>query len=184
MIEDAINQTLARTIRTSVTVFLTLIVLFAINVGQRSLLEGLSFTLLVGVIVGTYSSIGIASPLLLFLPWFWTQVRAYRPRAWAATWPTRKPYGWVLVGVAVAAAVGATVVNGNVWFGIFWGLLMVPLLATAGFWLLWALAFSLGSGVAGALMVVPWSFRDDHEQLVAAAIESPTDGLKAAGSPA
>lgn len=167
-IDDAVNQTLARTIRTSLTVFLTLVVLFAVNVGQRSLLEGISFTLLAGTIVGAYSTIGIAAPLLLFLPWFWQQVRRFRPRLWAATWPARKPWGYALIGLAVLVTIAVAVMK-DVWLGVFWGLLMTPLLATLGLWLLWAVGFSAYALVAGAVMVVPWSFRDDPEAAAEAA---------------
>lgn len=63
----SINQTLARTILTSTTTLIVLIILFAINYGQRNVLEGFSFAMIVGVIVGTYSSIFVASPALLML---------------------------------------------------------------------------------------------------------------------
>ncbi len=63
----SINQTLARTILTSTTTILVLVILFAINYGQRNVLEGFSFAMIIGVIVGTYSSIFVASPALLML---------------------------------------------------------------------------------------------------------------------
>jgi len=63
----SINQTLARTILTSTTTLIVLIILFAINYGQRNVLEGFSFAMIIGVIVGTYSSIFVASPALLML---------------------------------------------------------------------------------------------------------------------
>jgi len=63
----SINQTLARTILTSLTTLLTLIVLFSLNYGQRNVLEGFSFSMIVGVVVGTYSSIFVASPMLILL---------------------------------------------------------------------------------------------------------------------
>ncbi len=56
----AINETLPRTIITSGTVFLTLIVLF---IGGGEVLRGFAFTMLVGVITGTYSSIFVASAI-------------------------------------------------------------------------------------------------------------------------
>jgi SecD/SecF fusion protein len=62
MINHAINQTLARTLLTSLTVLIVLVVLYIFGgAGMRPF----AFVLLVGVIVGTYSSIAIASPLLL-----------------------------------------------------------------------------------------------------------------------
>jgi preprotein translocase SecF subunit len=56
----AINETLPRTIITSGTVFLTLIVLF---IWGGEVLRGFAFTMLVGVITGTYSSIFVASAI-------------------------------------------------------------------------------------------------------------------------
>jgi preprotein translocase subunit SecF len=59
----SINQTLSRTILTSGLTFLTAISLFVFG-GQ--VLNGFSFALVVGIIVGTYSSIFVASPILVF----------------------------------------------------------------------------------------------------------------------
>jgi preprotein translocase subunit SecF len=59
----SINQTLSRTVLTSGLTFLTAISLFLFG-GQ--VLNGFSFALVVGIIIGTYSSIFIASPILLF----------------------------------------------------------------------------------------------------------------------
>ncbi len=67
IINDSINQTLSRTIWTSFTTFMVLLAIFVFNVGQRNVLEGFSFAMLVGVVVGTYSSIFIASPILVML---------------------------------------------------------------------------------------------------------------------
>jgi preprotein translocase subunit SecF len=63
IINQSINQTLSRTILTSGLTFLTAISLFLFG-GQ--VLSGFSFALVVGIIVGTYSSIFIASPILIF----------------------------------------------------------------------------------------------------------------------
>ena len=62
IINKAINSTLSRTIITSVT---TIMVVVAIYILGGEALRGFSFTLLVGFIAGTYSSIYIASPLVL-----------------------------------------------------------------------------------------------------------------------
>jgi SecD/SecF fusion protein len=62
MINDSINQTLSRTILASTTVFLVVMALFIFG-GEGVHL--FAFVMVVGVIVGTYSSIYIASPLLL-----------------------------------------------------------------------------------------------------------------------
>ena len=61
-INDSINQTLSRTILASTTVFLVVLVLYLFG-GEGVHL--FAFVMVVGVIVGTYSSIYIASPLLL-----------------------------------------------------------------------------------------------------------------------
>ena len=60
----AINDTLSRTILTSVTTLLALIALYVLG---GSALKGFSFAMIWGVFVGTYSSIFVASPLLLAL---------------------------------------------------------------------------------------------------------------------
>ena len=65
LINNSINQTLSRTVLTSFTTFLVVAILYAF--GGKGV-HGFSFALLIGVIVGTYSSIAIATPLL------------YRPR--------------------------------------------------------------------------------------------------------
>ncbi len=61
IINSSINQTLSRTLLTSLTTFL---VVFVLYVWGGSGVHGFSFALLIGVVVGTYSSIGIATPLL------------------------------------------------------------------------------------------------------------------------
>ena len=58
----SINQTLSRTILTSGLTFLTVLVLFLMG-GQ--VLRAFSFALTVGIVVGTYSSFGIAAPLVV-----------------------------------------------------------------------------------------------------------------------
>ncbi len=61
VINDSINQTLSRTIVTSGT---TVIVLIALFFGGGAVIHDFAFALLIGIIIGTYSSIFIASPLL------------------------------------------------------------------------------------------------------------------------
>jgi len=63
IVNKSINQTLSRTVLTSGLTFLTAISLYIFG-GQ--VLNGFSFALVVGIIVGTYSSIFIASPILVF----------------------------------------------------------------------------------------------------------------------
>jgi len=67
VIDTSINQTLARTILTSFTTLLSVGILFAFNVGSRNDLEGFAFAVIIGVFVGTYSSMFVASPALLWL---------------------------------------------------------------------------------------------------------------------
>ncbi|HEX5030765.1 MAG TPA: protein translocase subunit SecD [Candidatus Eisenbacteria bacterium] len=71
IIDRSINQTLSRTIRTSLTVFIVVVILLVFNYGANSSLEGFAFVLTFGVVTGTYSTIFIASPTLLYLPWLW-----------------------------------------------------------------------------------------------------------------
>jgi preprotein translocase SecF subunit len=57
----SINQTLSRTLITSVT---TLLALFAIYIFGGEILKGFSFAMIIGVLIGTYSSIFVATPIL------------------------------------------------------------------------------------------------------------------------
>ncbi len=62
IINRAINDTLSRTIMTSLTVFLTLLILFIFG-GEAT--KGFAFAMMVGVITGTYSSIFVGAPILV-----------------------------------------------------------------------------------------------------------------------
>jgi SecD/SecF fusion protein len=62
VINDSINQTLSRTLLTGGTTIVTLFVMYVFG-GPG--IHGFTFALLVGILVGTYSSIAIASPILL-----------------------------------------------------------------------------------------------------------------------
>ncbi len=62
VINRAINDTLSRTIMTSLTVFLTILILFLVG-GEVT--KGFAFAMLIGVITGTYSSIFVAAPILV-----------------------------------------------------------------------------------------------------------------------
>ncbi len=73
-INQSINETLSRTILTSGTTLLVVIALFIFGGG---IIHDFAFALLVGIIVGTYSSIFIASPVLLF----WEQLFAKKKKA-------------------------------------------------------------------------------------------------------
>jgi SecD/SecF fusion protein len=62
IVNDSINQTLSRTLLTGGTTILTIFVMYIFG---GSGIHGFTFALLVGILVGTYSSIAIASPILL-----------------------------------------------------------------------------------------------------------------------
>ena len=74
VINEAITKTLSRTVLTSLTTFFVVLTLYLFG---GEIIRGFSFTLLVGIIVGTYSSIFIASPLLTILGF---NLEAYRKK--------------------------------------------------------------------------------------------------------
>tara|TARA_B100001029_G_C14975879_1_gene403026 strand:+ start:94 stop:1002 length:909 start_codon:yes stop_codon:yes gene_type:complete len=63
-INESLNQTLARTVVTSLTTLLVVMVLFLYG---GNVLKPFAFTLIVGVLLGTYSSLFVASPIMLYL---------------------------------------------------------------------------------------------------------------------
>jgi len=89
LINKSVNQTLSRTIMTSGLTFLTVIALFFFG---GPVLHGFSFALVVGIIIGTYSSVFVASPIVLF--WHnWADNRsrtAPAPAAAAKPQPVRR----------------------------------------------------------------------------------------------
>jgi preprotein translocase subunit SecF len=64
LIDFSLNSVLPRTILTSVTTMLALIALYIFG---GEVLRGFTFTMIWGVLIGTYSSIFIASPVLILL---------------------------------------------------------------------------------------------------------------------
>jgi preprotein translocase subunit SecF len=74
IIDESITKTLSRTTLTSLTTFFVVLTLFIFG---GEIIHGFSFTLLVGIIVGTYSSIFIASPILM---WLGFDVRDFRAK--------------------------------------------------------------------------------------------------------
>ena len=62
IINAALNSTLSRTINTSLTTFFVLLVIFIFG---GEVIRGFMFALMIGVLVGTYSSLFIASPIML-----------------------------------------------------------------------------------------------------------------------
>ncbi len=84
IVNRSINQTLSRTILTSGLTFLTVLVLFLMG-GQ--VLRAFSFALVVGIVVGTYSSFGIAAPLVVA----WNRWRGQKAVAGTGTAAGNKP---------------------------------------------------------------------------------------------
>jgi preprotein translocase subunit SecF len=82
VVNISINETLSRTILTSLTVFF---VTLAMNVFGVGVIRDFAFAMNVGVIVGTYSSIFIASPILI-----WLNDRYVATQKKAAARPTRE----------------------------------------------------------------------------------------------
>ena len=62
IISNSINQTLSRTLLTSFTTFMVVLVMY---IWGGAGLRGFTFAMLVGIVIGTYSSIAIAAPILL-----------------------------------------------------------------------------------------------------------------------
>ena len=63
LVNDGISQTLSRTLLTAITVFIVLVPLFFLG---GSVIHDFAFTLMVGVIIGTYSSIFVASAFVVY----------------------------------------------------------------------------------------------------------------------
>jgi preprotein translocase subunit SecF len=64
VINLSINETMSRTILTSVTTLIVIVILFLLGGG---VIHNFAFALLIGIVVGTYSSIFVASPVVIFL---------------------------------------------------------------------------------------------------------------------
>ena len=58
----ALNETLSRTLITSLTTLLVVVILFVFG---GEIIRGFSFALLIGILVGTYSSIFVSTPILV-----------------------------------------------------------------------------------------------------------------------
>jgi SecD/SecF fusion protein len=133
MIDLSLNQTFGRTLKTITTILLVVFAMFIFNVGQRNVLEGFSFCLIIGSFVGTYSTIAIAAPLLLYLPWLWRRVKGAAPRS-----------------DMVAACSGRLAL-----------LPLLPLALIA--WAVWAVLFGLYAFVVGLALFTPWAFKGEDE---------------------
>ncbi len=143
VVNRSINQTLSRTIWTSLTTLVVVGILY-MRGGTASTIHGFSFVLTLGVIVGTYSSMAIASPILvlrgyLFRVYVWAfpvlgfLVLGY----YAAVWQSPQQFfgtwvGWVWAGVQIAWIVLATWALWAFAYKRPWGLKeKAPWLATA-----------------------------------------------------
>jgi preprotein translocase subunit SecF len=84
LINRSVNQTLSRTIMTSGLTFLTVIALYLFG---GPVLHGFSFALVAGIIIGTYSSVFIASPIVIF----WRNYTEGRRRSTPAPAVAAKP---------------------------------------------------------------------------------------------
>jgi SecD/SecF fusion protein len=111
IINNSINQTLSRTVLTSSTVFLAVVALYFFG-GKDSSIHGLAFVMLIGTVVGCYSSIAIASPILVMYDylkrvyaWSYPILGAALLAYFAAVW--MKPAEFFGQWVAVLAAVAA-----------------------------------------------------------------------------
>lgn len=74
VVNDSINSTLSRTIITSLTVFLVVVILFWKGGGT---LHDFAFCMIIGVIIGTYSSIFIASPIYIGTYNYWPKLKKW-----------------------------------------------------------------------------------------------------------
>ena len=73
VVNDSINSTISRTIITSLTLFLIVLVLFLKGGGT---LHDFAFCMIIGVVIGTYSSIFVASPIYIGTYNYWPKVKA------------------------------------------------------------------------------------------------------------
>jgi preprotein translocase subunit SecF len=99
VINRSVNQTLSRTVMTSGLTFLTVIALFLFG---GPVLHGFSFALVAGIIVGTYSSVFVASPIVLF----WHNFADARKKA-APSAPAPRAASAPVAGKPASAPAGA-----------------------------------------------------------------------------
>jgi preprotein translocase subunit SecF len=92
IVNRSINQTLSRTILTSGLTFLTVLSLYLFG---GEVLHGFSFALVIGILIGTYSSIAVAAPMLVA----YTEWRTKRSGASAMALPAQSSKGKVRVKV-------------------------------------------------------------------------------------
>jgi preprotein translocase subunit SecF len=88
IVNRSINQTLSRTILTAGLTFLTVLALYLFG---GEVLHGFSFALVIGILIGTYSSIAIAAPILVaYQDW---RLNRNQTAAALPTGPSRKSSG-------------------------------------------------------------------------------------------
>ncbi len=78
LVNQSINETLSRTILTSLTTLITVVILFLVGGG---VIHNFAFALIIGIVVGTYSSIYIASPVVLFFEPYGRNKKGARAKA-------------------------------------------------------------------------------------------------------
>ncbi len=80
-VNRSINETLSRTLMTSAT---TLVAVLAIYIFGGGLIQDFALALIVGIVVGTYSSVFIASPIMIYMDRYARTRRESQERAEAA----------------------------------------------------------------------------------------------------
>ncbi len=81
VVNRSINETLSRTIITSLT---TLLAVVAIYIFGGGLIQDFAFALIVGIVIGTYSSVFVASPVMIFMDSYFRARRESKRRAEAS----------------------------------------------------------------------------------------------------
>jgi preprotein translocase SecF subunit len=122
IINNSINQTLSRTVLTSSTVFLAVVALYFYG-GKTSSIHGLAFVMLVGTVIGCYSSVAIASPILIMgdylrkvYAWFYPLIGAGLLAYFLGIWMTPAEFmgQWIAWAAAAAAVVWIALVTWGV----------------------------------------------------------------------
>jgi preprotein translocase subunit SecF len=102
---DAINQTLSRTVITSGLVFLSVLAMVLFG---GEVLRGFSLALFIGIIIGTYSTIAIASPIMV---WWQQRIEASKARTTPPSTSGGRAAGQPARARRAKAAGGGGVVN-------------------------------------------------------------------------
>lgn len=136
VINDSVNQTIVRSIRTSLTTWFVVLVQFVLNRGMGSVLEGFAWVMVIGCIAGAYSTIFIASPILLFLPGYGQKLTA-----------NRRVFVAMVISTVVGTVVGVTATGHGpaMWAGV---------------------ALALALPVHFLVHFVPWLWHPDPDSLV------------------